>query len=70
MKFYRVAIAKEYGSLILEYTYQTLEDAMKSFEKYKDFYFRALVEIDYSRKKPVHKLLEKYIDGKLFVKNN
>lgn len=69
MKFYRVAIAKEYGSLILEYTYQTLEDAMKSFEKYKDFYFRALVEINYSRKKPIHKLLKKFINGEEKVIN-
>jgi hypothetical protein len=64
MKFYKVAIAKEYGSLILEYTYQTLEDATNSFEKYKDFYFRALVEIDCSKKKPTRKLLRKYINGK------
>jgi hypothetical protein len=64
MKIYLVGIAKEYGSNINEFTYQTLEDATKSFEKYKDFYFRALVEIDYSRKKPAHKLLKKFIAGK------
>ena len=66
MKVYIVAIAKEYGCLITEQTYRTLEDATNSFEKYKDFYFRALKEIDYSRKKPVHRLLKKYIDGKVF----
>ena len=64
MKFYKVAIAKEYGWDIIEYTWQTLEDAINDFEKYKDFYFRALVEIDYSKKKPVHKLLKKFIAGK------
>lgn len=69
MKFYKVAIAKEYGWNIIEYTYQTLEDAMKSFEKYKDFYFRALVEIDYSKKKPTHKLLKKIINGEEKVIN-
>lgn len=64
MKIYIVGIAKEYGSNIIEYSYRTLEDATNSFEKYKDFYFRALVEIDYSKKRPAHKLLKKFIAGK------
>ena len=64
MKIYLVGVAKEYGFNIQEYTYSTLEEAMKSFERYKDFYFRALIEINYSTKKPTHKLLRKFIAGK------
>ena len=33
MKIYLVAIAKEYGFNILEYSYDTLEEAMVRFEK-------------------------------------
>ena len=64
MKIYLVGVAKKYGFDIQEYTYSTLEEAMKSFERYKDFYFRAIVEVDYSTKKPKRKLLRKFIDGK------
>ena len=64
MKIYLLGIAKEYGFNIQEYTYSTLEEAMKSFERYKDFYFRAIVEVDHSKKKPTHKLLRKFIAGK------
>lgn len=64
MKIYLLGIAKEYGFNIQEYTYNTLEEAMKSFERYKDFYFRALIEINYSTKKSKHKLIKKIIDGK------
>ena len=64
MKIYLLGIAKEYGFNIQEYTYSTLEEAMKSFERYKDFYFRALIEIDYSTKKPKRKLIKKIIGGK------
>lgn len=64
MKIYLLGIAKEYGFIIQEYTYSTLEEAMKSFERYKDFYFRALIEINYSTKKPKRKLIKKIIDGK------
>ena len=64
MKIYLLGIAKEYGFIIQEYTYNTLEEAMKSFEKYKDFYFRAIVEVDHSKKKPTRKLLRKFIAGK------
>ena len=64
MKIYLLGIAKEYGVNIQEYTYSTLEEAMKSFERYKDFYFRALIEINYSTKKPKRKLIKKIIAGK------
>ena len=64
MKIYLLGIAKEYGFNIQEYTYSTLEEAMKSFERYKDFYFRALIEINYSTKKPKRKLIKKIIGGK------
>lgn len=64
MKIYLLGIAKEYGFNIQEYTYSTLEEAMKSFERYKDFYFRALREINYSTKKPKRKLIKKIIAGK------
>lgn len=64
MKIYLVGVAKKYGFDIQEYTYSTLEEAMKSFERYKDFYFRAIVEVDHSKKKPTRKLLRKFIAGK------
>ena len=64
MKIYLLGIAKEYGFNIQEYTYSTLEEGMKSFERYKDFYFRALIEINYSTKKPKSKLIKKIIDVK------
>ena len=64
MKIYLLGIAKEYGFNIQEYTYSTLEEAMKSFERHKDFYFRALIEINYSTKKPKRKLIKKIIGGK------
>ena len=64
MKIYLLGIAKEYGFNIQEYTYSTLEEAMKSFERYKDFYFRALIEINYSTKKPKRKVIKKIIGGK------
>ena len=64
MKIYLLGIAKEYGFNIQEYTYSTLEEAMKSFERYKDFYLRALIEINYSTKKPKRKLIKKIIAGK------
>lgn len=64
MKIYLVGVAKEYGFDIHESVYYTLEEAMKSFEKYKDFYFRAIVEVDHSKKKPTRKLLRKFIAGK------
>lgn len=63
MKIYLVGVAKKYGFDIQEYTYSTLEEAMKSFERYKDFYFRAIVEVDHSKKKPTRKLLRKFIGG-------
>lgn len=64
MKIYLVAIAKEYGFNIQEHAYDTLEEAMKSFEKYKDFYFRALVEMNCSTRRPTRKLVKKIIAGK------
>lgn len=68
MKIYLVAIAKEYGFNILEYTYDTLEEAMERFEKYNDFYFRALVEVKYSSRRTNRKLIKKFIDGKEVIK--
>ena len=64
MKIYLVGVAKEYGFNIQEFVYHDLEEATKSFERYKDFYFRAIVEVDHSKKKPTHKLLRKFIAGK------
>ena len=59
MKIYLLGIAKEYGFNIQEFVYHNLEEATKSFERYKDFYFRAIVEVDHSKKKPTHKLIKK-----------
>lgn len=64
MKIYLVGVAKEYGFNIQEFVYHNLEEATKSFEKYKDFYFRAIVEVDHSKKKPKRKLIKKIIGGK------
>ena len=40
------------------------EEVVSLFKKYKDFYFRAIVEVDHSKKKPTRKLLRKFIAGK------
>lgn len=63
MKIYVVAIAKQYGDRIQEHYFKTLDDATDSFKKYKDFYFRAIKEINYLKTKTKHILLEKYING-------